>query len=173
MMSQKENFKIWFRDVIESLYEYEHGGFALLMLTFPLLERYLRSKSGTPEDKNLGEDFYRELVKLFPVLKDNDCAKKFWQVYRNGILHQATLSEQDKKGTHMPDGWLFGGAKDVEIDSQNAFWVNPVKFAQRVIDIIEHDFSTFEAESIRAPGLAKVQMMYSGSFGTSGSGVKM
>jgi hypothetical protein len=173
MMTQKDYFKIWFRDVIESLYKYEHGGFALLMLTFPLLERYLRSKSGTHEDKKLGKHFYRELVKLFPVLKNNDCAKKFWHVYRNVVLHQATLPEQDKKGTRITGGWLFRGTKDVEIDSQNAFWVNPVKFAKRVIDIIEQDFSTFEALSIRAPGLAIVQKTTYGSFGTRGSGVKI
>jgi len=172
-MTQKENFKKWFRDIIENLYKYEHGGFVLLMIAFPLLERYLRSKSGTDEDKKLGEDFYRELVKLFPVLKDNDCAKNFWQVYRNGILHQATLSEQSRKGIRMPDGWLSGETNDIKIDPQNAFRVNPVKFAKRVIDIIDNDFSTYEALSLRASGLPKVQIMSSGSYGTSGSNVKV
>lgn len=172
MMTQRDKFKMWFRDVIKSLYEYGPGGFALLMLTFPLLERYLRSKSGTHEDKRLGKDFYRELVKLFPVLKNNDCAKKFWHVYRDGILHQATLPEQSRKGIRMAYGWLSRETEDIEIDFQNVFWVNPVKFAKRVIDIIEQDFPTFEALSVRAPGLAIVQKMTSGSFGTSGSGVK-
>jgi hypothetical protein len=175
MNTNKENFKLWFCNVIESLYGNKNAGFSILMLTFPLLERYLRSKSNTPENSVLGPPFYDELVKLFPVLKDNVdniTAKNFWQVYRNGILHQATLSQRDNKGIKMPDGWLSGEKKDIEID-QGAFWVNPVEFTRRVIDIIDKDFSNFEAPGSSSHPLAIEQSSSDGFYGTSGSGTRM
>jgi hypothetical protein len=173
MLTQTEKFKIWFCEFIEDLYEKRNAGFAILMLTFPLLERYLRAKSKTPEKSGLGEPFYTELVILFPVLKDNSMAKEFWQVYRNGILHQVTLSAEDNKGTKMPGGWLSGDKKDIEVDASNAFWVNPVDFAKKVIGIIDKDFSNFEARDSQAHQLAKEQITPDGYDGTCGSGVKI
>jgi hypothetical protein len=173
MTANKDNFKLWFCEIIEALYEKEHAGFPLLMLTFPLLERYIRSKSATNEAGALKEPFFNELRKLFPVLKDNDMARKFWHVYRNGILHQATLSQRkSRKDIQMPGGWLSGIRKDVEIDSNGAFWVNPVEFAKHVINVIDKDFSNFEATSFSDHPLATAQKAPDGSHGTSGSGIR-
>jgi hypothetical protein len=172
MPRNRENFKLWFREIIEDLYKKENAGFPILMITFPLLERYIRSKSGVNEDPTLGDTFYNELVKLFPVLKDKDIAKKFWHVYRNGILHQATLSQRTGKGIQMPDGWLSGVKKVVEIDSSGAFWVNPVEFAKHIIDVIDKDFSNFEAKSFLDHPLSTARLMADGYYSTSGSGVK-
>lgn len=169
MPNHKDNFILWFRNIIEALYPNEDAGFSLLMLTFPLLERYLRSKSNTSPSDPLGDSFYNELVKLFTALRGNGFAKKFWQVYRNGILHQATLSQQNKKGIKMPNGWLSGEKRDIEIDSSDAFWVNPVEFAKHVMDAIDKDFSYFEAQNTAEHHpLAIAQTASDGSHGTSG-----
>ena len=169
MTTNKDNFNLWFRTIIESLYKNKHAGFPILMLTFPLLERYLRSKSGVNEG-NLKPSFYDELRTLFPILKDNSIAEQFWQVYRNGILHQATLSQQDRKNIKMPDGWLSGDKKDIEIDAGNAFWVNPVEFAKHVMNSIDKDFSYFEAASSFGHPLSTTKKAPDGSNGTSGCG---
>ena len=165
--TNKNNFIRWFKDTIESLYENKHAGFALLMLSLPLLERYLRSKSGINENP-LTDPFYDELRTVFPVLKGKDIAEKFWHVYRNGILHQATLSQQNRNGTKMPDGWLSDNSKDVEIDSNSDFRVNPVKFAKHVMDVIDKDFSNYEAISSSNHPLARTRKTSDGYDGTCG-----
>jgi len=172
MQTLKDNFNLWFRKSIESLYGNENAGFPILMLVLPLLERYLRSKSGVPEGEKLTPAFFNELVALFPSLKDETLARNFWQVYRNGILHQATLSRKNSRGTMMPDGWLSGNdkIKDFEIDSNGHFWVNPVKFAKKVIDTINNDFSNYEASGSHAHNLATAQTSPIGLSGTSGYG---
>ena len=168
MYSHKENFQNWFCNIIESLYTNEHAGFPILMLTLPLLERYLRSKSKTGEAIFLGPDFYNELIRVFPILSDEKTAKDFWHIYRNGILHQSTMSQQKSNGIKMPDGWLSGDVNDVEIDQKGAFCVNPVKFARQVISIINHDFQTYEAPNSPNHPLSSGKALANGRYGTSG-----
>lgn len=171
MLTNKDNFNLWFREIIESLYKNEHAGFSLLMLTFPLLERYLRSKSNTPPSDALNGRFYEELAIFFTALPNKKVAKNFWHVYRNGILHQSTLSQRDRRGINMPGGWLSGDKKeDIHIDSSGAFWVNPVELAKHVMDAIDKDFPIFEAVSISDHPLAIAQKASDGSNGTSGHG---
>ncbi len=169
MTENKENFKHWFYNIIQSLYGNENAGFAILMITFPLLERYLRSKSGVTYDKNLRDAFYEKLIKLFPVLKENKNATDFWTIYKNGILHQATFSPQNRKGDKMPTGWLSGDTEAIEIHSNGSFLVNPVKFAEIVIVAIDEDFVTFEGSNSHGyPPLAKEQKTPDGFDGTCG-----
>jgi hypothetical protein len=42
-----ENFRLWFVRVLEGLYQQREAGFAIMMISFPLLDRYLRQKSAT------------------------------------------------------------------------------------------------------------------------------
>jgi hypothetical protein len=168
MPSHKENFQIWFCNIIESLYTNEHAGFSILMLTLPLLERYLRSKSNTGEAISLGPDFYNELIRVFPILNDEKTAKDFWHIYRHGILHQSTMSQLKNNGIKMPDGWLSGDVKNIEIDSTGAFWVNPVEFARQVISIINKDFQCFEALNSPNHPLPSGKSLADGRYGTSG-----
>ncbi|MGV8057787.1 MAG: hypothetical protein AB2L12_07180 [Smithellaceae bacterium] len=170
MNRNKENFKLWYRDIIESLYDNESAGFAILMLTFPLLERYLRSKSKLSDKDSLNDIFYNALVKLFPALKDNKTASLFWNVYRNGILHQVTLSQQDRKGNMMPDGGVSGDIKESIKFTSNHFYVNPAEFAKKVIYTIDEDFLTFEALGVSGnPPLPSVQTSTDGYYETCGS----
>jgi hypothetical protein len=118
---------------------------------FPLLERYLRQWVGLPaeDDRINNPRFYDELRKLFPALHDRNQAQDFWQVYRNGLLHQGTFSQQRViSGLASHDI-----AETISIDQNGNFCVHPVLFAKRVLEQIANDFSTFEGTSTAAPPL--------------------
>jgi hypothetical protein len=168
MASNKETFKLWFSDIIKYLAKNEGAGFSILMITFPLLERYLRSKSNLSAIDPLNSHFYDELLNSFPELNNN--AVKFWNVYRHGILHVATFSKQNRKRDEMPNGGVSRDIKEIiKIDSNGNFCVNPVQFAERVINIIENEFSIFEALGVSGiPNIATVQTNSEGYYETSG-----
>jgi hypothetical protein len=168
--TNKENFNHWFKDIIEYLNNNENAGFAILMIIFPLLERFIRIKRDIPYNKKLKKEspFYEELKTIFSVLKDNETAQKFWIVYRHGILHQASFSIQDYHGNDLPNGWLSGDTDDIEIHLDGSFWVNPVKFSQKVIAEIEEEFSNFDTSkpSTGHTQLALPQISQDGIYGT-------
>jgi hypothetical protein len=168
MSNNLDNFRCWYSRILDILYEDEHAGFVILMIAFPLLERYLREKSGDHEG-NLTDEFYNELRHIYPALTDRSIASTFWQVYRNGILHQVTLSQANRKGIHMPEGWLSSGVEMITIGSFGEFWVHPMKFSRRVVETIESDFATFEGQSSDNHPLPVVRVQTAcGTSGTSG-----
>jgi len=155
MNNDLENFKKWFSDILETIYPNQNAGFAILMLSFPLLERYLREKSGVREGR-LNDAFYTSLISIFSGLHDNDTAKKFWHVFRNGILHQATLSKKTQNGITMPRGGLSFDIKMIDIEGDN-FWINAVNFSKKVIDVISNDFENYEAKDSKSRPLPTVK----------------
>jgi hypothetical protein len=154
--TSRENFRSWFVNVLDSLYPRREAGFVILMTAFPLLERYLRQKSGIPaEDSRLSPRFYDELRTLFPQLPDTDKAKTFWTIYRNGLLHQATFSEQRAKFGH----YAFASHdlhEAIIIDQRGNFGIHPVYFAKQILEHIENDFGTYEGTASVAPPLSAV-----------------
>lgn len=180
MNEKKDNFKLWYTRILKSLYDDTNAGFVILMIAFPLLERYLREKSGVYQE-DLSKKFYDELCKIFPALKTDRIAKDFWQVYRNGLLHQAALSEKTKWGRTMPKAWLT--SEDIEQikfdENKKTFWINPNGFAQKVVEVIEKDFQTFEGQGSPDHSMPRIEPMtgndypsgtqiISGKYGTSG-----
>jgi hypothetical protein len=146
MSTNHDNFNLWYADILDGLYHNGDAGFAILIIALPLLERYLREKSGVHEG-NLDSNFYSELRMVFPALKDEATAQEFWHVYRNGLLHQVTLSQKNKRGVSMPEAWLSSKVAAVEIGQNGDFWVHPAKFAKLVVSTIKRDFTIFEGES--------------------------
>ena len=145
MDCHKKNFEVWYKAILEWLYSNRDAGFVILMVAFPLLERYLREKSRV-QDRNLNNGSYNELASVFPELKSQKDARNFWHVYRNGLLHQVAFSKKNRKGIKLPDGWVSNDVAAISKDSNGDFWVHPAEFAKRVIDTIEKDFATFEAQ---------------------------
>jgi hypothetical protein len=143
MNEHLDNFKSWYIATLERLYPHRDAGFAILMIAFPLLERYLRKKVKLSPNDNLSDLFYAELALLFPVLSNNSTAKDFWQVYRNGLLHEVTLSQENRRGNEMPVGWVSHDKPMVSIEDRS-FWIHPVDFTIKVIETIQNDFKTFE-----------------------------
>lgn len=158
MASNYENYQSWFVFQLRKLFSEQDAGFVILMVAFPLLERYIRQKIKLPPDQSLNDFFYKELVVLFPVLQDDQVAKWFWNIYRNGILHQVTLSQEDRKGTPLPIGWISQKYHvPMKIESNGSLWIHPVLFAQQVLHAVESDFSTFEGHTSSAPRLPVVE----------------
>lgn len=144
MITHHANFDAWYKGGLDRLYPHRDAGFAILLIAFPLLERYLRQKVRLTSDQNLSDAFFNELAQLFPTLKTRTAAKDFWQIYRNGLLHEITLSRQARGGAAMPVGWVSHDKSLITIESDGSMWINPVEFAQMVVATIDANFATFE-----------------------------
>lgn len=132
-MTNRVHFDRWFKQQIDKLVEDRDAGFVLVMVTFPLLERYLRQKTGAPPKSPF---YVSGLLNVLPELRTRQDAERFWRVYRHGLLHNVTMSETSHGLTHDLD--------IVEIQQDGKVWLNPVLFARRVLATIENDFEVFE-----------------------------
>ena len=150
MATNQENFRAWYVDILAKLYPYREAGFAIMMIALPLLERYLRQKVGLAVQARLNDPFYDELIHLFPELIDPSTARQFWQVYRHGLLHEVTLSRQNRSGNQMPVGSLTHDIPGILREANGNISVNPVDFAKRVVQIIEDDFAKYEGTASAA-----------------------
>jgi hypothetical protein len=157
MSTHRDNFESWYKKVLELLYPHRDAGFPILLITFPLLERYLRQKTCLASDDTLSDGFYDELMQIFPVLTSRDHARNLWQIYRNGLVHEITFSHQTRKGAVMPTGSLSHDKPMITIESDGSIWINPRDFAQHVVSTIESDFSTFEGSSASTSRLPTVK----------------
>ena len=84
MSSNFDNFKAWYVQVLEGLYNNRDAGIAVLMISLPLLERYLRRKHGLAPEDAMTPAAMGGLCAMFPALGAVDQARAFWNVYRNG-----------------------------------------------------------------------------------------
>ncbi|MEK7992824.1 MAG: hypothetical protein AAB403_03365 [Planctomycetota bacterium] len=160
MATNRENFKSWYAEVLHMLYPRREAGFVILMVAFPLLERYLRQRLQLPPQSTLQDPFFDELVRFFPELQARTTARDFWQVYRNGLLHEVTLSRQNRSRNQMPVGWLSHDIpKTISCEPDGSFWIHPVRFAERVVQIIEADFTTFDGPPTSPSPLPTVQVL--------------
>ena len=91
MTDHEENFRKWFVDALDPLRGKGDAGFIFAFVSLPLLERYLREKSGAGEAISLRTQFFVELGKLFPEIAGRE--DRMWHCYRNGLLHQAAFSQ--------------------------------------------------------------------------------
>jgi hypothetical protein len=162
MNTHLENFENWFAGTLESLYQsYEkdrHSGFIIVLVAFPLLERYLRQKAGLTPQNDLSDKFYNEMLKMFPMLSSQQKAKDFWSIYRNGLLHQVTFSDKTKKGDPLAYGRLSHAKSDAiffHVDDSSC--IHPVLFAKQVIEEIRNNFPIFVGVSSAAPRLPTVK----------------
>jgi hypothetical protein len=160
MSGDLENFRSWFVRVLETLYPQREAGLALLMIVFPLLERFLRLKVGLSPDADLGQPFFEELSKRFPTLQTEKSAREFWQVFRNGLLHQVVFANQTRPRGKNPSRPLPAGVLShdfLEVISAppgGEFLLNTRDFAKEVIKQIEAEFEIFEGRGSSAPRLA-------------------
>ena len=154
-----KNFQRWVRDPVRRLLKQKYTGFALSMISFPVLERLVRGKSGIG-DKPFSKEpcasqFYSALTDYFPALHDppsgtfQNVAKVFWQGFRNGILHQATFStkritvEEKEQPMAFCCFKLKTGIAIRVNDSKKAIVVDPFAFSKSVVELIETDFESY------------------------------
>jgi hypothetical protein len=139
-MTNRDNFRIWFADYIRSLASDRNAGFLITIVSFPLLERYVRQMT---KAEPRSPKFTAGVLKVFPELKNESAAHAFWTTYRHGLLHNVTMSKETHGLTH--------DRPIVDIQPGGKVWLNPVLFADRVLSTIENDFLTFEAGTPALP----------------------
>jgi len=158
MSADYENYRSWYANLLPKLYPCRNAGFAILMVVFPLLERYLRQKNRLGPKDDPSDGCMDDLGNIFPALSDHRTARNFWNVYRHGILHQVTLSRQNRSGSTLPVGWLSHDKRvAILIESDGNFWVHPVLFSKKILQTIEEDFKTFEGTSAASTRLPTVK----------------
>jgi hypothetical protein len=152
MAASKAEFQKWFIESLVPLRTNGDAGFIFVLVAFPLLERYLRRKSGCPDGQNLTSDFFTNLGVMFADISGNE--RTFWDCYRNGLLHHATFPQAklDKiKGAwiSLPDAGISGyDARPVcYLHSTVQFYLNPVSFFAAVTKSILADFATYEGSA--------------------------
>jgi hypothetical protein len=155
---EEKNFKDWYVDVLELLYPNHNAGIAVFMISLPLLERYLRQKNGRAPADGLNDACHSDLRVIFPSLPNVATARQFWSVYRDGFLHQATLSLHTRSGAGLPVGWLSHDiAIAIELRADGSFVVQPELFSKQVIRTIQSNFGVFASVGAGAPPLPVVQ----------------
>jgi hypothetical protein len=156
-MNDELNFRKWYVEVLESLYPKRAAGIAILMISMPLLERYMRQKDGISPADPLESRCMAILRMMFPVLVDEKIARDFWDVFRNGFLHQATLSLKSRSGRQLPAGSLtHDTVVPVSIAADGSFELRPDLFGQVVVRTIAGDFASFAGVGSAAPPLRRV-----------------
>ena len=144
MVEDRRNFQAWYVDILESLYTTRAAGIAVLMISTPLLERYLRQKNGRTPEQSLDDSCMETLRSIFPTLRDAATAWNFWRIYRNGFLHQATLSLKTHSGARLPAGSLTHDVSAaISLNPDGSFVLHPVLFSRQVVTTIAGDFPTF------------------------------
>lgn len=149
MNINEQHFQKWFKFPLEQLYKISDAGFAIMILSLPLLERYLMEKSGSFESRTLSDAFFHEFIKLFPSLGTEQKAKMFWYACRHGLLHQVTFRQgKTKTDEPLPKIALTGEITEMQYkEKEENFYLNPYWFSKSIISLIESDFSTFEGAS--------------------------
>jgi hypothetical protein len=141
----EENFRKWFVDALDPLRSKGDAGFIFAFVSLPLLERYLRQKSGAGEAIRLPPQFFVELGKLFPEIAGRE--DRMWHCYRNSLLHQAAFSQQKRRqGIVVVLNAALSGhdQRPIYYDiSGDCFYMNPEEFFDRVTNTILGDFATY------------------------------
>lgn len=88
-MTNRENFQSWFAGFLRPLWDNRAAGFIVTLVSFPLLERYLRQAAGSEPNS---PRFIADLRRVFPELLSDADARAFWTTYRHGLLHNVTMS---------------------------------------------------------------------------------
>ena len=152
-----DDFRLWYVKPMVPLEANGHAGFIFVMVTFPLLERYLRGKFSIAQTQSgLTPDAYNWINQNFPEISGH--ANEFWSGYRHALLHQATFQAQRfdrNQGVYVsaPSPFISGhDPRTVYFDATaNHFYMNPVAFYKAVIATIEGDFSSYERSSLTLP----------------------
>lgn len=149
MTDAEADFRNWFIESLSPLRTNGSAGFVFVFVAFPLLERYLRRKSGCPDGQNLTDDFFKQLGLLFNDIAGHE--REFWDCYRNGLVHQVTFprAKLDKRTgvwTRLPDAGISGyDSRPVYfLPETSQFFLNPISFFDCVTKAILGDFDTYE-----------------------------
>ena len=112
-----------------------HGAFVALGIGLFLCERYFRHKSGSM-DLWREEAFLAEAARHFEA--DDDFFRKFWEVYRHGMLYRGVPQGTDAYGWGMSDTYSSRPTKE-SAEDKTIICLNPWKFAEEMIVLCWND----------------------------------
>lgn len=138
--SDRENFELWVGGPLETILAHPHAGFIVAMVAFPVLERYLRGKSGAAPDEPA---FQAALVEVIPELRSTQAAGTFWSMFRHSLLHYA--------GFQRPNYGFASSAELVSVSASGEVWMNPQLFGERVLKTVRADFPAYERGKVSLP----------------------
>jgi len=147
MASDRELFDLWYAKPLELLEKMPNGqgGFVVLAIACFLYERYAKSLLKSQGKKANSENMKAQLARDFSV--DEESANTFWDVIRDGILHQG-MPIQKANNVNLPP-WGFNASYPAllldEINGQPFLKVEPFKFMHRVLELWEGNFDLLQA----------------------------
>ena len=138
MLTDRELFSIWYIEPLRKLQEMPEGqaGFVILGTACFLYERYAVANLKNQNKKADKKGLVQQLASDFGI--DNATATAFWDVIRNGMLHEG-MRLRNKKYS----GWGFRddypGMAISEVNGKPYLFVEPFKFADRVLQLWEEN----------------------------------
>jgi hypothetical protein len=137
----KEFFKKWFGQTVDLLSNKEYAGIPLLMIAFPLFERYANGHFSS----NIPLAFERSFS--ITVLE----SKIIWQCFRVGLLHKASFKtefELDGKKIFIHECGVSESLHapihiTKEQNNQWRIFISPSRFSKLVIDKILENYEEF------------------------------
>lgn len=164
MIDNKDDFIAWFSNQLRPLYEERNAGLIILLVVFPLLERYVRNRSQIKSsDPLVCEVGKLELLRIFPELQRSEVAGHFWEIFRHGLLHQVTFFPE-KKAKHpklpipLPASRITHDIPVVfAIEPDGSFTLHPALFAERILTIIESNFEIFVGNPLSSGPFPKTE----------------
>jgi hypothetical protein len=142
MTKDYDHFKMWYVEPLRALEAMPmgQGGFIALATACFLYERYAVAVLNAQGKKADRSGKLSQLVNDFNV--DDATAKAFWDVIRDGLLHQG-MPMQQKQGKILPR-WAFHHSYPlVALENINGeIWlkVQPWKFMDRVLSLWDSNF---------------------------------
>ena len=145
----RERYSRWYRSILEKLFPDRDAGYAILLITFPLLERYVFGVTKGSTAAGFGPLEKKVVLHIFKEeLKTIDNVGEFWTACRHGLLHQVVPLLTTRSGDPLPDVILTHDIKvPISIEKDGSIVLQPVLFATKVLAAIEEDFNSFSGES--------------------------
>ena len=143
MNEDQMSFDLWYVQPLKSLQNMPNGrgGFVALATACLLYERYAIADLKNQQKKTDRHAILNNIMIDFSV--DYETAKAFWDVIRDGLLHQA-MPMQQKRNATLPS-WGFHHDYPVmsleEINGEQFLKVQPWKFMDRVLELWEDNFN--------------------------------
>jgi len=146
--SSKSRVERWFFTPIEKL-KSKDDGFAILILLFPLYEKYLKVSSQTPDEIQFsnGNKVFEIIGKDLGVSKE--IAYVVWQHFRNGLLHHAMIKESTEYSFHLCQNGEAIHICDVKKEiGKKEIGVNPFKMREILLKKLKSNMDIWQNDSL-------------------------